>query len=196
MPSWFWFPDLSSRDGLSGDSVLRGIRSQHQNPALDRTGTVTVVVILDFILTAKGGKSVSRLAALHFGHTLQGLQRHLLRPDLRVTSFIGFETAAVLGEEDEEPAPAIPISVLVAVCFAHRLLRLDHLQHRHRSRGQQGRLHDLGHYPASWHPGQDLCGHTDDDPGRPGRPSVRRSSSALAVLRPPPAPSSRWVGKG
>ncbi len=81
--------------------------------------TVGVIVILDLIITFKGGVHGHDLSALGPGHTLkggfQGIGFGLI---FGVLSFIGFETSAVLGEETKNPRKAIPASILIAVLFA------------------------------------------------------------------------------
>ena len=119
MPSWFWFPiflvGMASLVALS----YRGVRLSARTLLWVGLVTVTVVVILDVILTIKGGKYGQSLQPFTFGHTLQGGFSGIFYGLIfGVTSFIGFETAAVLGEETRNPRRAIPISVLVAVCFA------------------------------------------------------------------------------
>ena len=81
--------------------------------------TVAVIVILDLIVTAKGGLAGHDLSALGPSHTLkggfQGIGYGLI---FGVLSYIGFETSAVLGEETRNPRRAIPASILIAVIFA------------------------------------------------------------------------------
>jgi amino acid transporter len=81
--------------------------------------TVGVIVILDLIVTAKGGANGNTLAPLTPAHTLKGgfggIGFGLI---FGVLSYIGFETSAVLGEETKNPRKAIPVSVVIAVVFA------------------------------------------------------------------------------
>ncbi|HUY56349.1 MAG TPA: APC family permease [Candidatus Micrarchaeaceae archaeon] len=119
MPSWFWFPIFLV--GMAALVILayRGIRLSTRALLWVGMITVAVIVILDIILTAKGGKFGQSLQPFTFGHTLQGGFSGIFYGLIfGVTSFIGFETAAVLGEETRNPRRAIPISVLVAVVFA------------------------------------------------------------------------------
>ncbi len=118
-PSWFWF--IIFLVGMAALVTLsyRGIKLSARTLLVVGGITVAVIVILDVILTIKGGKSGQTLQPFTFGHTLQGGFSGIFYGLIfGVTSFIGFETAAVLGEETKNPRRAIPISVLVAVCFA------------------------------------------------------------------------------
>ncbi len=119
MPNWFWF--IIFLVGMSALVTLAYLDIRLSSKTLLWVGvvTVSVIVILDIILTAKGGKSGQTLQPFTFGHTLQGGFSGIFYGLIfGVTSFIGFETAAVLGEETKNPRRAIPISVIVAVCFA------------------------------------------------------------------------------
>jgi amino acid transporter len=81
--------------------------------------TVAVVVVFDLILTGKGGAHGHTLAPFTFSHTLAGgFQGVFYGIIFAVTSYIGFETSAVLGEETRNPRRAIPASILIAVAFA------------------------------------------------------------------------------
>src|SRR5579884_114000 len=81
--------------------------------------TVAVIVIFDLIVTGKGGAHGHTLAPFTFGHTLHGgFQGVFYGIIFAVTSYIGFETSAVLGEETRNPRRAIPLSILIAVGFA------------------------------------------------------------------------------
>ncbi|MGH7610551.1 MAG: APC family permease [Candidatus Dormibacteria bacterium] len=119
MPSWFWFIIfLVGMAALVAFAYL-GIKLSTKVLLWIGVTTVAVILILDIILTAKGGKFGQSLQPFTFGHTLQGGFSGIFYGLIfGVTSFIGFETAAVLGEETHNPRRAIPISVLVAVCFA------------------------------------------------------------------------------
>ncbi|HEY6538084.1 MAG TPA: APC family permease [Candidatus Dormibacteraeota bacterium] len=118
-PSWFWFPIFIVGMACLVTLAYRGIRISTRTLLWIGVVTVSVIVILDIILTAKGGKYGQTLQPFTFGHTLQGGFSGIFYGLIfGVTSFIGFETAAVLGEETKNPRRAIPISVIVAVCFA------------------------------------------------------------------------------
>jgi amino acid transporter len=81
--------------------------------------TVAVIVVLDLIVTAKGGVSGHTLQPFTFGHTLRGGFSGVFYGIIfGVLSYIGFETSAVLGEETRNPRRAIPASIVIAVTFA------------------------------------------------------------------------------
>jgi len=119
MPSWFWFPIFVVGMACLVTLAYRGIKISTRTLLVIGLVTVSVIVILDVILTVKGGKFGQTLQPFTFGHTLQGGFSGIFYGLIfGVTSFIGFETAAVLGEETKNPRRAIPLSVLVAVLFA------------------------------------------------------------------------------
>ncbi len=81
--------------------------------------TVAIIVVFDVIVTAKGGKSGQTLQPFTFGHTISGGFSGVFYGIIfGVTSYIGFETAAVLGEETRNPRRAIPLATIIAVTFA------------------------------------------------------------------------------
>ena len=119
MPNWFWFPIFLVGMGALVTLAYLDIRLSSRALLWIGLVTVSVIVVLDILLTAKGGKSGQSLQPFTFGHTLKGGFSGIFYGLIfGVTSFIGFETAAVLGEETKNPRRAIPISVIVAVCFA------------------------------------------------------------------------------
>ena len=95
--------------------VKMGTRTQLGLAAI----TVAVIAIFDVIVTAKGGAHGHTLAPFTFGHTVKGGFTGVFYGIIfAVTSYIGFETSAVLGEETRNPRRAIPLSILIAVSFA------------------------------------------------------------------------------
>jgi amino acid transporter len=115
--SWFWFFLI----GMVLLLVLSIIRIKFTTKIQLLVGIVTVLlfVIIDIIVTAKGGAHGLSLAPFTFSHTASGgFHGVFYGLILGVTSFIGFETAADFGEETAHPRRAIPIAVLVAVIFA------------------------------------------------------------------------------
>jgi amino acid transporter len=81
--------------------------------------TVAAIVIVDLVVTAKGGAHGNTLAPFSPGHTQKGgFSGVFYGIILGVTSYIGFETAADFGEETANPRRAVPIAVLTAVVFA------------------------------------------------------------------------------
>jgi amino acid transporter len=81
--------------------------------------TILVLLVVDAIVTGKGGAHGQTLSAFSFSHTVSGgFHGVFYGLILGVTSYIGFETAADFGEETAHPRRAVPIAVLSAVLFA------------------------------------------------------------------------------
>ncbi len=81
--------------------------------------TVALIVIVDLVVTAKGGAHGNSLQPFSFGHTNKGgFSGVFYGIILGITSYIGFETAADFGEETANPRRAIPVAVLASVGFA------------------------------------------------------------------------------
>jgi amino acid transporter len=81
--------------------------------------TVAVIVIVDLIVTAKGGAHGQALGAFTFSHTVAGGFNGVFYGIIfSVTSYIGFETSADFGEETANPRRNIPVAVIAATLFA------------------------------------------------------------------------------
>ena len=81
--------------------------------------TVALFVIIDLVVTAKGGAHGQSLSTLTFNHTYSGgFHGVFYGLILGVTSYIGFETAADFGEETANPRRSIPVAVMAAIGFA------------------------------------------------------------------------------
>lgn len=81
--------------------------------------TVLLFLIIDLIVTGKGGAHGQSLGAFSFSHTVSGgFHGVFYGIILGVTSYIGFESAADFGEETANPRRSVPIAVLAAVTFA------------------------------------------------------------------------------
>jgi amino acid transporter len=81
--------------------------------------TVAVLLVVDLVITAKGGVSGNTIQPFTFGHTLSGgFNGVFYGIILGVTSYIGFETAADFGEETRNPRRSIPIAIIAATGFA------------------------------------------------------------------------------
>ncbi|MDQ2764968.1 MAG: APC family permease [Pseudomonadota bacterium] len=118
-PSWIWFPIFLVGMALLVALAVYDIKLSTRTLMVVAAVTIAIVVVVDLIVTFKGGKSGHTLQPFTFGHTLQGGFSGIFYGLIfGVTSFIGFETAAVLGEETRNPRRAIPLSVIVAVLFA------------------------------------------------------------------------------
>jgi amino acid transporter len=119
IPSWSWFAILVVGMLLLLAITIYDIKLNARTQLIIGALTVAVIVVLDLIVTFKGGKSGHDLSALGPSHTLQGgfsgIGYGLI---FGVLSYIGFETSAVLGEETKNPRKAIPASILIAVFFA------------------------------------------------------------------------------
>jgi amino acid transporter len=119
MPSWFWFVIFLVGMVLLLWMVICDIKITARTQLIVGVTTVAVIVVLDAIISARGGLHGNTLAPFTFSHTLKGGFSGVFYGIIfGVLSFIGFETAAVLGEETRNPRKAIPISVVVAVLFA------------------------------------------------------------------------------
>jgi amino acid transporter len=81
--------------------------------------TIIVIVVVDLVVTAKGGASGNTWAPFTFSHTVSGgFNGVFYGIILGVTSYIGFETAADFGEETANPRRSIPIAIIAATGFA------------------------------------------------------------------------------
>src|SRR6202035_4137646 len=81
--------------------------------------TVAIILIVDVVTTAKGGSNGQALSAFSFSHSNKGgFSGVFYGIILGVTSYIGFETAADVGEETSNPRRYIPIAVIAATAFA------------------------------------------------------------------------------
>ncbi len=81
--------------------------------------TIMIIIIVDVVVTAKGGISGNTLEPFTFSHTVSGgFNGVFYGIILGVTSYIGFETAADFGEETANPRRSIPIAIIAATSFA------------------------------------------------------------------------------
>jgi len=119
IPSWSWFAIFVIGMTLLLALTIYDIKLNARTQLIVGAVTVGVIVILDLIVSFKGGAHGQDLSALGPSHTLkggfQGIGFGLI---FGVLSYIGFETSAVLGEETRNPRKAIPASILIAVIFA------------------------------------------------------------------------------
>ena len=119
MPNGSWFVIFLIGMALLLFLAIYDIKLNARTQLLVGVVTVGVIVVLDLIVTAKGGAHGQSLGALGPGHTLKGgFQGIFYGLIFGVLSYIGFETSAVLGEETRNPRKAIPLSVVIAVIFA------------------------------------------------------------------------------
>jgi len=81
--------------------------------------TVAILLVVNVIVTVKGGAHGQSAAPFTFSHTASGgFNGVFYGLILGLTSFIGFETAADFGEETANPRRAVPVAILAAVTFA------------------------------------------------------------------------------
>src|ERR1051325_6420828 len=119
MPDGSWFDIFLIGMALLVILAVYDIKLNARTQLIVGALTVGVIVILDLIVTAKGGAHGQDLSALGAGHTLKGgFQGIFYGLIFGVLSYIGFETSAVLGEETRNPRKSIPLSVIIAVVFA------------------------------------------------------------------------------
>jgi amino acid transporter len=119
LDSGWWFPVFLV--GMALLVVLSIIKIKVTTKVLLVIGifTVALIVIVDLVVTAKGGAHGNSLQPFSFGHTNKGgFSGVFYGIILGITSYIGFETAADFGEETANPRRAIPVAVLASVGFA------------------------------------------------------------------------------
>lgn len=115
----WWFPFFLI--GMALLIVLSIVRISVTTKLQLVIGVITVVVILvvDLVVTGKGGVSGNTLSPFTFSHTVSGgFNGVFYGIILGVTSYIGFETAADFGEETANPRKSIPIAIIAATGFA------------------------------------------------------------------------------
>ncbi|MCU1682392.1 MAG: family permease [Amycolatopsis sp.] len=117
-PSW-WFPlFLLGMALLVALSIVRIKVTTRLQLAVGAV-TVVVIVIVNAVVTAKGGAQGNTAAPFTFAHTEKGgFAGVFYGIILGITSYIGFETAADFGEETANPRRSIPIAVVASVAFA------------------------------------------------------------------------------
>src|SRR5919197_564059 len=119
MPKDFWIVIFLIGMALLVFLAVYDIKLNARTQLIAGVTTVGVIVALDLIVSAKGGLHGHTLAPFTFSHTLRGGFSGVFYGIIfGVLSYIGFETAAVLGEETRNPRKAIPASVVIAVTFA------------------------------------------------------------------------------
>jgi len=81
--------------------------------------TITVILVVDITVTAKGGAHGNTAAPFTSAHTEEGgFSGVFYGIILGITSYIGFESAADFGEETKNPRRSIPIAVIATVGLA------------------------------------------------------------------------------
>ncbi|MDT7684958.1 MAG: hypothetical protein QOG57_5268, partial [Pseudonocardiales bacterium] len=100
--------------------------------------TVALILVVDVVVTVRGGAHGNTWAPFTFGHTVKGgFSGVFYGIILGITSYIGFETAADFGEETDNPPPSHPCGRAYLGGPGHGLLPVDHLRSLDRVRGGQ-----------------------------------------------------------
>lgn len=117
-PGW-WFPlFLAGMVLLVALSIVRIKVTTRLQLAVGAV-TVAVIVIVNAVVTVKGGAHGNTAAPFTFAHTEKGgFTGVFYGIILGITSYIGFETAADFGEETANPRRSIPVAVIASVAFA------------------------------------------------------------------------------
>lgn len=115
----WWFPlFLLGMALLVALSIVR-IKVTTRLQLLVGAVTIVVIVIVNAVVTAKGGAQGNTVAPFTFAHAEKGgFAGVFYGIILGITSYIGFETAADFGEETANPRRSIPIAVIASVVFA------------------------------------------------------------------------------
>ncbi len=109
---WFWC-FLLLLAGLTAIALL-DIRIATRTQLLVGVGSVAAIVVLLLIVLVKGGDAGLTMVPFDPGR-LPSVHSLFLGVVLAFTGFIGFEAAAVLGEEAADPLRSIPRAILFAI---------------------------------------------------------------------------------
>jgi amino acid transporter len=112
-----WFPCFWILLGLLALIAFLDIRISTRVQLLFAAVGVAAIVLLSIVILAKGGDSGVTLSPFNPSHA-SSTSYLFLAVVLAFTGFIGFEAAAVLGEETVDPLRAIPRAILSAVLVA------------------------------------------------------------------------------
>ncbi|HEY1369940.1 MAG TPA: APC family permease [Gaiellaceae bacterium] len=114
---WGWYPWFFIFLGALALLAFLDIRVSTRLQLVAAAIGVGAILVLAIVIAAKGGDSGLSLAPLNPANapSTNGL---FLAVVLTFTGFIGFEAAAVLGEEAADPLRAIPRAILTAVLVA------------------------------------------------------------------------------
>jgi amino acid transporter len=112
-----WFPCFWILLGLLALIAFLDIRISTRVQLLFAAVGVAAIVLLSIVILAKGGDSGVTLSPFNPSHA-SSTSYLFLAVVLAFTGFIGFEAAAVLGEETTDPLRAIPRAILSAVLVA------------------------------------------------------------------------------
>ena len=119
IPIHWWFPVFVAGMVLLAVLSIARIHIATRIQLVVGLATVIVILIVNVVVTAKGGAHGNTLQPFTFGHTQRGgFSGVFYGIILAVSSYIGFETAADFGEETATPRRAIPAAVVASVLFA------------------------------------------------------------------------------
>ncbi|MGW3150950.1 APC family permease [Streptomyces sp. NPDC001177] len=119
LPTDWWYPMFLIGMGLLVLMSITHVKVTTRFQLAVGVVTVTVILIVNIVVTAKGGHQGNTLAPFTFGHTEKGgFSGIFYGVILGITSFIGFETAADFGEEASKPRRSIPIAIIASIGFA------------------------------------------------------------------------------
>lgn len=96
---------------------LRGISGSLRTAAILFSIEVGVIVLLSFIVLARGGAHGLTLQPFNPAESPTGLSGIALGLTFGILSFVGFEAATTLGEEVRKPNRTIPRAILLALLF-------------------------------------------------------------------------------
>ena len=111
-----WFPWVLILTALLGVLALLDIRISTRTQLVIGVASVAAILLLLFIVLGKGGDSGITAAPFNPSH-LPSVHGLFLGVVLAFTGYIGFEAAAVLGEEAADPLRAIPRAILTAIAI-------------------------------------------------------------------------------
>jgi amino acid transporter len=115
----WWFPVFAVGMVLLVVLAIAHVRITTRLQLAVGLATVVVILIVNMVVTAKGGAHGNSLEPFTFSHTEKGgFSGVFYGIILGVTSYIGFETAADFGEETSRPRRSIPVAVVVSVALA------------------------------------------------------------------------------
>jgi amino acid transporter len=114
---WGWFPWFFVFLGALALLAFLDIRISTRIQLVAAAVGVCAILLLAFVILFKGGDSGLTLAPLNPAKA-SSTSNLFLAVVLAFTGFIGFEAAAVLGEEAADPLRAIPKAILTAVLVA------------------------------------------------------------------------------
>lgn len=117
VPNWFWFALFLVCLILALALNVFHVKINSRTLLTVSSITIVIVLVVDILITLKGGKSGHTWAPFTLSST-GGASGLFYATLFGVLSYIGFETGSVLAEETREATRAIPTSVVLAVTFS------------------------------------------------------------------------------